>query len=36
MRQLYIVTATQVVASEAHPEGMYSTVSGEFICGSDV
>jgi len=28
MRQLYIVNATQVVASEAHPEGMYSTVSG--------
>ena len=36
MRQLYIVTATQVVTSETHSKGVYSTVSGEFICGSDV
>ena len=28
MRQIYIVNATQVVTSEAHPEGLYSTVSG--------
>ena len=28
MRQIYIVDATQVVTSEAHPEGTYSTVSG--------
>ena len=28
MRQVYIVNATQVVTSEAHPEGVYSTVSG--------
>ena len=28
MRQLYIVNATQVVTSEAHPEGAYSAVSG--------
>lgn len=28
MRQIFIVTATQVVTSEAHPEGVYSTVSG--------
>ena len=28
MRQIYIVTATQVVTSESHPEGVYSTVSG--------
>lgn len=28
MRQIYIVNATQVVTSEAHPEGVYSTVSG--------
>lgn len=26
MRNIFIVTATQVVASEAHPEGVYSTV----------
>lgn len=26
MRQIYIVSATQVVASESHPEGMYSVV----------
>lgn len=28
MRQIYIVNATQVVTSDAHPEGVYSTVSG--------
>lgn len=28
MRQIYIVTATQVVTSESHPEGLYSVVSG--------
>lgn len=28
IRQIYIVNATQVVTSEAHPEGAYSTVSG--------
>lgn len=28
MRQIYIVNATQVVTSESHPEGLYSTVSG--------
>lgn len=28
MRQIYIVNATQVVISETHPEGVYSTVSG--------
>lgn len=28
MRQIYIVNATQVVTSETHPEGLYSTVSG--------
>lgn len=28
MRQIYKVDATQVVVSEAHPEGIYSTVSG--------
>lgn len=28
MRQIYIVNATQVVTSEAHPEGVYSTMSG--------
>ena len=26
MRQIYIVNATQVVVSDAHPEGMYSTI----------
>lgn len=26
MRQIYIVNATQVVTSDAHPEGMYSTL----------
>lgn len=28
MRNIYIVNATQVVVSENHPEGMFSTVSG--------
>ena len=28
MRQIYIVDATQVVASETHPEGVYSVLSG--------
>lgn len=28
MRQIYIVNATQVVTSENHPEGLFSTVSG--------
>jgi hypothetical protein len=28
MRNIYIVNATQVVASETHPEGVYSVVSG--------
>lgn len=28
MRQIYIVNATQVVTSESHPEGLYSTLSG--------
>ena len=28
MRNIYIVNATQVVVSEAHPEGAYSVVSG--------
>lgn len=28
MRQIYEITATQVVASEAHPEGVYSVVNG--------
>ena len=28
MRNIYIVNATQVVTSESHPEGLYSTVSG--------
>ena len=28
MRTIYIVNATQVVTSEAHPEGVYSTVQG--------
>lgn len=26
MRQIYIVNATQVVTSDAHPEGIYSTL----------
>lgn len=28
MRNIYIVNATQVVISESHPEGLFSTVSG--------
>lgn len=28
MRNIYIVNATQVVTSDAHPEGLYSTVNG--------
>jgi len=28
MRQIFIVTATQVVTSETHPEGIYSVMSG--------
>lgn len=28
MRNIYIVNATQVVTSEAHPEGLFSVVSG--------
>ena len=28
MRNIFIVNATQVVASESHPEGLYSVVSG--------
>lgn len=28
MRNIYIVNATHVVTSEAHPEGVFSTVSG--------
>ena len=28
MRQIYIVNATQVVTSDAHPEGAYSVISG--------
>lgn len=28
MRQIYIVNATQVVTSEAHPQGLYSTMTG--------
>lgn len=28
MRNIFIVNATQVVASEAHPEGIFSVVSG--------
>lgn len=27
-RNVFIVNATQVVTSEAHPEGIYSTISG--------
>jgi hypothetical protein len=27
-RQIYIVNATQVVVSESHPEGTYTTVNG--------
>lgn len=28
MRNIYIVNATQVVTSDAHPEGLYSIVNG--------
>lgn len=28
MRNIFIVTATQVVTSESHPEGLFSVVSG--------
>lgn len=28
MRNIFVVNATQVVVSEAHPEGMYSVISG--------
>lgn len=28
MRNIYIVNATQVVVSESHPEGLYSTING--------
>lgn len=28
MRQIYIVNASQVVTSDTHPEGVYSTVNG--------
>ena len=28
MRNIFIVTATQVVTSETHPEGLFSVVSG--------
>lgn len=28
MREIYIVNATQVVVSDAHPEGLYSVVNG--------
>lgn len=28
LRQIYTVTATQVVISDAHPEGLYSNVTG--------
>lgn len=28
MRNIYIVDATQVVTSDSHPEGLFSTVSG--------
>lgn len=28
MRQIFIVAATQVVTSQSHPEGLFSTVSG--------
>ena len=28
MRQIYIVTATQVVTSQTHPEGVYSVLNG--------
>ena len=28
MRNIFIVNATQVVTSESHPEGLFSTISG--------
>ena len=28
MRQIYTVNATQIVASESHPEGVYSVING--------
>ena len=28
MRQIYIINATQAVTSDAHPEGLYSVISG--------
>lgn len=28
MRNIYVVNATQVVTSDSHPEGLYSTISG--------
>ena len=28
LRQIYIITATQVVASESNPQGVYSTIAG--------
>jgi len=28
LRQIFIVNATQVVTSDSHPEGLFSTVSG--------
>lgn len=28
MRQIFIVNATQVVTSDSHPEGLFSTISG--------
>ena len=28
MRQIFVVNATQVVVSDSHPEGLFSTVSG--------
>lgn len=28
MRNIFTVTATQVVVSDSHPEGMYSTIQG--------
>lgn len=28
MRNIYIVNATQIVTSDSHPEGVYSTVNG--------
>lgn len=28
MRNIFIVNATQIVTSESHPEGVYSTVNG--------